>query len=171
MVIANRPGGIGVVLATAFGFWMEDVLPAGLPGRESLSMNLGALFLGVYALTVDRCEVPGLLASYKANVKNLFALAAESGLGTYHTKPVPGRRLSFFVLPVVIAPVIVFLLSFADVVRVQVENGRLTPKEIDDFFSVPGACLIAWWAYALVTERLGLRRRIGGKARDHLGFH
>lgn len=170
MQISNRPGGIGVALAVAFGLWLDSVLPPGLEVREELAMHGGALLLGLYALTVDRCEVPGLWASYKANLQNLFALAAESGLGTYDKEPVPGRRLSFFILPVVITPVLMFLLAFADVVRLQVQNGRLTPTEIDRFFSIPGACLLAWWAYALVTERLGLRRRLG-KARDPLGFH
>ena len=170
MQISNRPGFIGVVLAVGSGLWLDSVLPAGLAAREELAMDLGALVLGLYALTVDRCEVPGLWASYKANLQNLFALAAESGLGTYDKEPVPGRRLCFFILPVVIAPVLTFALSFADVVRLQVQNGRLTPSEVDRFFSIPGACLIAWWAYALVTERLGLRRRLG-TARDGVGFH
>ena len=170
MVIANRPGSIGVALATVFGFWMESIVPDGNPRLEELPIHLGALFLGVYALTVDRCEVPGLLASYRANLQNLFALAAESGLGTYDREPVPGRRLSFFILPVVLAPPIAFVLAFADVALAQARKGMVTAVEIDRFFSVPGACLLAWWAYALVTERLGLRRRLG-TARDGVGFH
>jgi len=170
MLIANRPGSIGVALATAFGFWMESIVPHGNPVLEEAPIHLGALFLGIYALTVDRCEVPGLLASYKANLQNLFALAAESGLGTYDKAPVPGRRLSFFILPVVLATPIAFALGFADVVLAQASRGRVMPVEIDRFFSVPGACLLVWWAYALVTERLGLRRRLGS-ARDGVGFH
>ena len=135
MLISNRPGFIGVVAAVASGFWMDPDLPPGLVGRDEMHIHLGALVLGLYALTVDRCEVPGLLASYKANVQNLFALAA-----------------------------------FADIALAQARNGRVTQDEIDRFFFVPGACLIAWWAYALLTERLGLRRRLG-KARDGVGLH
>ena len=93
MYFLNRPGLIGIVLVVVLGHRLYAVLPARTPGLEELVMNAGALFLGLYALTVDRCEVPGLLPSYRANLQNFFAAMAEGGMGTYDKPVVPGRRL------------------------------------------------------------------------------
>ena len=72
MLISNRPGFVGVVLAVALGFALDSLLPVDVPGFSALPIHLAGDFLGLYALTVDRCEVPGLFASYKANLQNFW---------------------------------------------------------------------------------------------------
>ena len=171
MVISNRPGGIGAVLAVGFGFLVDALPVTAIPGLEDLGLHAGTLFLGLYALTVDRCEVPGFVASYRANLQNLFALAAASGLGTYDKPVVPGRRLSFVGVPLVVVPIVAFLICMADVARVMSEGGgKISPLDFDRFFTLPAAGFAVFAGYAYLTERIGLRRRLGTAA-DGLGLH
>ena len=170
MLITNRPGVIGVVLAVAAGFGLDAVLPQDAPGFSALPIHLAALVLGLYALTVDRCEVPGLLASYRANLRNFFAAAAASGLGTYDTPIVPGRRLSWFIVPIVVMPAISFPIGLLDAWLLFSKNGRLLPSELDAHVTIPFLCVVVWIAYAVATEKTGLRRRLGDKY-DPVGWH
>ena len=170
MMISNRPGVVGVVLAIALGFGLDAVLPQDVPGFDVLPIHLAGLFLGLYALTVDRCEVPGLFASYRANLQNFFATASEAGLGTYDKPIVPGRRLSWFILPIVVTPVITFLLGMADVALLLSKPRRILPSELDAHFTVPFLSFAVWAGYAVLTERTGLRRRLGDKY-DPVGWH
>jgi hypothetical protein len=159
MYFTNRYGVIGVVLAVALGLWMDSVLPAGMPARDDLPIHAGALFLGLYALTVDRCEVPGLLASYRANLQNLFAEVAESGMGTYDKPVVPGRRLSFFILPIVVTPWILLLIGLGHAAYELWTAGSLSRLDRLRDLELPVASVLAWTCYALVTQPLRLRVR------------
>jgi hypothetical protein len=170
MIITNRPGVIGVVLAVALGFALDAVLRAGPPGFSDLSIHLGGMFLGLYALSVDRCEVPGLLASYRANMQNFVATASASGLGRYDKPIVPGRRLSWFILPVVITPLITFPIGLVDAWLLFSRNGRLLPSELDGHVTIPFLGVVVWAAYAVATEKTGLRRRLGDR-HDPVGWH
>ena len=170
MLISNRPGVIGVVLAVVLGLWLDGKVPKHVPGLEDLAIHAGALFLGLYALTVDRCEVPGLVASYRANLQNLFAAAAESGLGTYDKPVVPGRRLSFFVVPLVIVPLVSLLLGIVVIGFDVADDGKVAPLDFDRNFTLPAAGAAIWAGYALVTQRIRLRRDPKGGF-DHVGFH
>ena len=158
MQISNRLGVVGVVLAVLLGLWLDGKVPKHVPGLEDLAIHIGALFLGLYALTVDRCEVPGLLASYRANLRNLFATAAASGLGTYDKPVVPGRRLAFFVLPLVVAPLILPLIGMIAIGFDVADDGKVSPLDFDRNFTLPMAGVAIWAGYALVTQRL--RRRV-----------
>ncbi len=159
MVFSTPSGVLGVVLAVVLGLGLEAVLPVRAPGLEDLSIHAGALFLGLYALSVDRCEVPGFLASYRANLRNIFAAAAESGMGTYDRPVVPGPRLAFFVLPVVVTPFIPLLIGGAAVAYELATTG--TVSRIDRFrhLELPLAGIAIWSAYAWATRSLRLRTR------------
>jgi len=159
MYFLNTPGLIGIVLVVVLGHWLYAVLPPRMPGLEELVINAGALFLGVYALTVDRCEVPGVLRSYRANLQNFFAAMAESGMGTYDKPVVPGRRLSFFFLPLVVAPLITLLFGLGTVAYDLGTAG--TVSRLDRFrnLELPLAGAALWACYALATRSLRLRVR------------
>jgi len=146
-----------VALATGLGFWLSSVLPADIPAADDVAIAVAALFLGLYALTVDRCEVPGLLRSYRANLQNLFAIAARE-LGAQDRKPiVPGRRLCFFILPVVVTPAIPFLIGFAWLVHQGITGRPVAPLDGFRYVELPLVCVAVWLAYAFLTR--DLRRR------------
>jgi hypothetical protein len=171
MQISNRLGLIGVVLAVVLGLWLDGKVPKHVPGLEDLAIHVGALFLGLFALTVDRCEVPGLLASYRANLQNFFATAAASGLGTYDKPIVPGRRMAFFVLPLVVAPLILPLIGMIVIGFDVADDGKVSQLDFDRNFTLPMAGVAIWAGYAWATR--GLRRRIdpGAPGFDEVGFH
>jgi hypothetical protein len=159
MYFLNTPGLIGIVLVVVLGHWLYAVVPARMPGREELVINAGALFLGLYALTVDRCEVPGLLPSYRANLQNFFAAMAESGMGTYDKTVVPGRRLSFFFLPLVVAPLITLLFGLGTVAYDLGMAGTLSSLDRFRNLELPLAGTAIWACNALATRSLRLRVR------------
>jgi hypothetical protein len=167
MHFTTRSGVIGVVLAVCLGVWLDSVLPAGKPGMEDLAIHAGALFLGLYALTVDRCEVPGLLPSYRANLQNFFAAVSETGMGTYDKPVVPGRRLSFFVLPIVIIPWILLLIGVGHAGYALGTTGTLSRLDRFRDLELPLASIAIWSCYALATQSLRLRTKPGVRESAH----
>src|SRR5688500_13482570 len=157
MFLVNLPGLIGVVLSGIVGYSVGGYVEARAPQLDALGMQAGAPFLGLYGLTVDRCEAPGLFASYRANVQNVFAAESAAGLRSYGKPVVPGRRMAVFFLPVAMAPIPWFLLSLADVALRLDDNGALTRAEWFEFVEVPVASLGLWATYALATQWLRLR--------------
>jgi hypothetical protein len=157
MVISNTPGLLGVALAVVFGMWLDSLLPVPPPGLEDLAIHAGALFLGLFALTVDRCEVPGLLASYRANLQNVTA--AVEGMFGDKVAVVPGRRLTFFVIPLVLVPLIPLLVGLGVVAFELGTNGTLTRLDRFRHLDLPLAGIAIWACYALATRSLRLRVR------------
>jgi hypothetical protein len=151
-----------VALATGFGFWLSSVLPPDTPAADDVAIALSALLLGLYALTVDRCEVPGLLRSYRANLQNLFAIAARDLGAQDHRLIVPGRRLSFFMLPVVVTPAIPFLIGFGWLVYQGITGGPVAPLDGFRYVELPLVCVALWLAYAFLTRDLRRRPARGG---------
>ena len=168
MYLSNRAGLIGVVLAVILGFQVDAHVPANRPGLETLGISVGALFLGLYGLTYDRCEVRGFLASYRANFQNVIAATAEAGWGTYDKEVVPGRRMAMFIFPVAFAPIPMFLLDLLDVAIRMNTHGTLTRAERFEFLEVPVAFLGIWWAHALATR--SLRLRVNPSTHDSVHF-
>lgn len=169
MFLVNLRGVIGVVLAVVAGFQVDAFVGARAPQFETVGIHAGALLLGLYGLTVDRCEVKGLWASYRANVQNVIAAASEAGLGTYDKAVVPGRRMAVFLLPVAVAPVPGFLLSMADAAVRLNGHAALTRAEWFEFVEMPVATIGLWASYALATQRL--RLRTSPAARESVHFH
>ena len=146
-----------MALATALGFGLSSVLAPRIPDADDVVIVLAALLLGLYALTVDRCEVPGLLASYRANLRNFLAIA-DGDLGAPSHKPiVPGRRLCFFIVPVVVTPAIPFLIALGWLVYQGATGGRVSPHDSHRYVELPLAGVAVWLAYAWLTR--SLRRR------------
>lgn len=151
-----------MALATGFGFWLSSVLPPDTPAPDDVAIALSALLLGLYALTVDRCEVPGLLRSYRANLQNLFAIAARD-LGAKDREPiVPGRRLCVFILPVVVTPAIPFLIGFGWLVYQGITGAPVAPLDGFRYVELPLLCLAVWLTYAFLTRDLRRRPARGG---------
>jgi hypothetical protein len=167
MYLSNRAGLLGVVLAVILGFQVDAHVPANRPGLETLGISVGALFLGLYGLTYDRCEVRGFLASYRANFQNVIAATAEAGWGTYDKEVVPGRRMAMFIFPVAFAPIPMFLLDLLDVAIRMNTHGTLTRAERFEFLEVPVACLGIWACHVFATR--SLRRRV--KPTTHESVH
>ena len=170
MFLVNLRGVIGVVLAVVAGFQVDAFVGARAPQLETVGIHAGALLLGLYGLTVDRCEVPGLWASYRANVSNVFAAASEAGLGTYDKPVVPGRRMAVFLFPVAVAPALGFLLSMADAAVRWNGHGAVTRAEWFEFVEMPVATIGLWAAYALATQRLRLRTNPATRESGHFHF-
>jgi len=169
MFLVNRPGLIGVVLAVILGFQVEGLIDAKRPGLETVALNAGALFLGLYGLTLDRCEVRGFLTSYWANVQNLFAATSEAGWGTYDKAVVPGRRMAVFFLPVAATPLLMPFLGLLDVALRLNRNGALTRAERFEFVELPLAVVGIWICYAFATQ--SLRLRTNPSSRESVGMH
>jgi hypothetical protein len=168
MYVSNRFGLLGVVLAVILGFQVDAHVRADAPGLGNLGIYAGALFLGLYGLTVDRCEVHGFLASYWANIQNVFAAMAEDGWGTSDREVVPGRRVALFVFPVAFAPVPLLPLSLLDAFIHLKANGTLTRAERFEFLELPVACLGVWACYIYATR--SLRRRTRPSVRESVHF-
>jgi hypothetical protein len=168
MLISNTAGVVGVVLAVLLGYRLDAALPR-TPGMEDLGICASALFLGAYGLTFDRCEVPGLLGSYRANLQNFFAAASEAGLGTYGKSLVPGRRMAFFFLPVFLAPLLPLAIGLCGVAYELVGHGTISPLDRFRYFDVPVSCVGVWIAYAWTTR--GLRMRVRKGTRESVHWH
>ena len=140
--------------------WAISVLPVAIPElADDIAIHAGALFLGLFALTVDRCEVPGLLPSYRANLQNLFAAVAESGMGTYDKPVVPGRRIAFFILPIVVTPWILLLLGLGHAAYELGTKGTLSRLDRFRDLEMPIVSVAVWACYAVITQSLRLRTR------------
>jgi hypothetical protein len=170
MFFVNLRGIVGVVLAVLVGHQVDGFVAARAPQFETVGIHAGALFLGLYGLTVDRCEVRGLWASYRANVRNVFAAVSEMGLGKYDRKVVPGRRMAMFLLPVAVAPVPVLLLSAVDAAVRLNGRGAITRGEWFEFVEMPVATLGLWASYALATQWLRLRTNPATRESVHPHF-
>ena len=156
MYLSNLPGVVGVALAIGAGYWLDNRVPRNVPGLESLAIHLSALLLGLYGLTLDRCEVPGLFASYRENVRGMvdgLGIAfGESPVGVERT-----RRLCVFVIPVAFAPLLNMLLWQLGLVFTWGLEGSVTRAQVQNALTLPIVVVGVCAGYARATERLRLR--------------
>lgn len=150
MYLSNLPGIAGVALAVAAGYWLDGLVP-----RDART-QLCALLLGLYGLTFDRCEVPGLIAAYRANVRDyvdaLGIAFGEAPVGVERT-----RRLCMFVIPVAFAPLLNLVFSLAVLGFTRWVKGSVSRADVHLMLALPLALIAVWAAYARVTARLRLR--------------
>ena len=156
MYLSHLPGIAGVALAIGVGYGVRAILLRHHPGETDLAFHLALLVLGLYGLTFDRCEVPGLIASYRANVRDfVYALGiafGEKPVGVERT-----RRLCVFIIPVAFAPFLGVALSLFALAFDKWADGEVSRAELHRGVVLHLAVLVLWAGYARLTARLRLR--------------
>ena len=172
----NSMGVVGVILGGAVGWACLPVLrQCGIDmssGEQKILYGLNGLLFGsaLFSLFVDRCEIPNLIGSYRANIVQFCYSAVGQDVPAGYTVH-SGRRLAFFAWPLAIGPLVLLVAGLLMWIIDAVQGiGFASNAEYATYLLTTCANVVVVSIVALVTGPIRLipakrRRRKRGASR------
>lgn len=146
----------GVAGWSAFETLREFGFGAGFLSPIPCVMLLISFACCIFGLTTDRCELPGLFASYAANWSQFFLEhfgLTHDGRCTFHS----GRRVAMFGLPLAAYPLLLLILSMCYWLFDSLDaNPMASHPQHAAYWGLTLQSVVLGWLYAKATRWLRL---------------